>query len=459
MSGDRAQTPVLQPLDDCREGLLLDLHIHNRQRYPFLLQSVAASTAQGRWDILFAFPGERLELDRANRLHGGPEGEGDFLRALDTLFDAHGQAGRPRPGGLPFAGGWFLYLGYELARQVEPSLALPAVDEPLPTALAVHIPAAVLRDHDSGQHWWVAESSAVDTRCRPLFHADGALPPADVGAAVTALEEEPGAAYRDAVERARAYIHDGDIFQANLARRWRGRLRPESDPAALYRQLTLSNPAPFAGIADLGEATVISSSPERLLSLQGGEAAMRPIAGTRPRGEGAGDAALSRELLGHPKERAEHVMLIDLIRNDLGRVCRSGSIRVDELMVLESYTHVHHIVSNVVGRLRPGIGPGAAIRAVFPGGTITGCPKVRCMAIIAELEGRGRGAYTGSMGYLDAGGDMDLNILIRTLVQSGDSVTLRAGAGIVADSEPTAELAETRAKARGLLAALEALSQ
>ena len=340
---------------------------------------------------------------------------------------------------------------------MEPKLALPEVEEPLPTALAVRVPAAILRDRDSGCLWWVAESAEADAEYWPRVCADRELPPRSARAELQDLTEEDGASYHAAVARARRYIRDGDIFQANLARCWRGRLASGSEPVALYRQLATHNPAPFAGLADLGSATVISSSPERLLSIHQGRAAMRPIAGTRPRGAGAGDRALSDELMRHPKERAEHVMLIDLIRNDLGRVCRPGSVTVDELMVLETYAHVHHIVSNGVGDLRPGIGPGEAIRAVFPGGTITGCPKVRCLAIIAELEQQGRGAYTGSMGYLDGGGDLDLNILIRTLVQSGDDLTLRAGAGIVADSEPEAELAETRAKARGLLAALEAV--
>src|SRR6185503_15065919 len=177
----------------------------------------------------------------------------------------------------------------------------------------------------------------------------------------------------------------------------------------------------------------------------------RPIAGTRARRAGDDDGARLRELIGHPKERAEHVMLIDLERNDLGRVCVPGSVEVDEFMTLESYAHVHHIVSNVRGTLRRNVTPAAIVRAVFPGGTITGCPKVRTMEIIAELEGVGRGAYTGSMGYLGIDGRMDLNILIRSLVCEAGRVTLRAGAAIVADSDAAFELAETRDKARGLL--------
>jgi anthranilate synthase component 1 len=181
----------------------------------------------------------------------------------------------------------------------------------------------------------------------------------------------------------------------------------------------------------------------------------RPIAGTRPRFAGDDDAARIRELVGHPKERAEHVMLIDLERNDLGRVCEPGSVQVDELMTVESYAHVHHIVSNVRGILREDATPGQVIAAVYPGGTITGCPKVRCMQIIAELEATPRGAYTGAIGWLGRDGDLDLNILIRSAEVQGCEAVFRTGAGIVADSVPGRELDETRAKARGLLRALE----
>ena len=265
------------------------------------------------------------------------------------------------------------------------------------------------------------------------------------------LREEDPSHYLQAVERARRYILDGDIFQANLSRRWRADLNREVSASDVYQCLRQSNPAPFAGLVMHGETAVISSSPERLVATRGQRIDARPIAGTRPRGQDASrDAALIRELIEHPKERAEHVMLLDLERNDLGRVSIPGSVRVDELMVVESYAHVHHIVSNVCAELRTSVTPGDVIRAVFPGGTITGCPKVRCMEIISELEQTPREAYTGSMGYLNRDGDMDLNILIRTLVQSGTQLEFRAGAGIVADSIPERELDETRAKARGL---------
>jgi anthranilate synthase component 1 len=193
-----------------------------------------------------------------------------------------------------------------------------------------------------------------------------------------------------------------------------------------------------------------------LVSITDGIIQTRPIAGTRPRShQPGGDVAETAELAAHPKERAEHVMLIDLERNDLGRVCEAGTVRVDEFMSIESYAHVHHIVSNVSGRLRANATPIDAIRAVFPGGTITGCPKIRCMEIIAELEATGRGAYTGSLGFLGCDGTLDLNILIRTMTLRGRRIDFRAGGGIVADSIPERELEETRAKARGLLAVFE----
>ncbi|MEJ2700267.1 MAG: chorismate-binding protein, partial [Desulfuromonadales bacterium] len=214
--------------------------------------------------------------------------------------------------------------------------------------------------------------------------------------------------------------------------------------------------SPFGGLLRSPGLEIISSSPERLVSLHGGVAETRPIAGTRPRGfTPSRDARLGEELLGHPKERAEHIMLLDLERNDLGKVCRVGTVAVDELMVLERYSHVTHIVSNVRGELRPGVGPFDLVRAVFPGGTITGVPKKRCMEIIDELEPTGRGTYTGSGGYISVTGDMDLNILIRSYQKFDRDLTYQVGAGIVADSMPAREWEECLAKGRALQKALE----
>jgi len=300
----------------------------------------------------------------------------------------------------------------------------------------------------------VVEALVADLRVDLLAQRP---PPVDRPIEPEELDEEPPERYLAGVEATLAAIGRGDVYQANLSRRWRARLKPGVDATDIYRRLRRANPAPFAGVAHLPGFSVLSSSPERLLRVENGSASTRPIAGTRPRGQTqTSDESLRSELRLNEKEQAEHVMLVDLERNDLGRVCRAGTVRVDEYMTIESYTHVHHIVSNVRGELRDDVTPGQAIAAVFPGGTITGCPKIRCIQLLAELEHEPREAYTGSMGYLRLDGDLDLNILIRTITVAGDRLEFRTGAGIVADSQPEAELAETRAKARGLLRALGA---
>ena len=449
----RAADPsVVRELD--APGLdLLALHRLAPTRYPFLLESVAHGTPQSRYDLLLARPGGALVRDAAGAVRGPHAGAG-FLDGLDAWFAQERAAPR---GALPFSGGWFIYLGYELAAEVEPCLRL-ACDPRLPVATAVRVRAALVRDHATGRSFAVAEPDAADA-LDEITHDIARIrsaPQPFLGALLRdGLQEEGEARYLEVVERARRYIRDGDIFQANLARRWTGRTAAGVDAATLYARLRERNPAPFAGLAQLGSATIVSSSPERLVEVRGDTVGSRPIAGTRRRDpDPVRDAALRAELIAHPKERAEHVMLLDLERNDLSRICLPGSVEVSEMMAIESYATVHHIVSNVVGRQRPDATPGQVIAAVFPGGTITGCPKVRCMQIVAELEGMPRGPYTGSMGYLDRSGDLDLNILIRTMLVIGDEVEFRAGAGIVADSVPARELAETRHKARGLARAL-----
>ena len=450
--------------------------------FPLLLES-AAQGGKARWDLLLAGgeSGLYLGADGVTRRESGHAVAGRFLEVLDhaqsELRDRLARISACREGAdevldagaadLPFRGGWALYLGYELAAQVEPSLRLPAFRGGLPVAAALFCPAAVLRDRASGRCLAVAlpghaawldrlanvVEDALSTTTR-VGDAPASGPGSDAPLRPRRLVEDADARFLDGVARVHEYLRAGDVFQVNLSRGWRAGFEAAPDPVALYAALRRANPAPFAGLFTLPGGSVASSSPERLVSIRGRRIETRPIAGTRPRFEGDDDAARIAELVGHPKERAEHVMLIDLERNDLGRVCAPGSVRVDELMSVESYAHVHHIVSNVSGELRTGVTAGQAIAAVFPGGTITGCPKVRCMQIIASLEGEGRGPYTGAMGYLDASGDMDLNILIRTLWTDGCDVAFRAGAGIVVDSRADKELMETRAKARGLLRAL-----
>ncbi len=435
---------------------LLALHAANPERYPYLLES-AASNSGAQWDILFAFPGETI---RAGDCKGNDKSDG-FLAALDLNWEETQQSDEA-DSRFPFRGGWFLFLDYELAHEIEPVISRCATSNGRARlssqAYATRVPAAILQEHSSGQIYCVDEDGEFTERVRLMEEDLSNLQPLEgeaIDLAPSTIHEELPSKFLDGVEKIKHYIVEGDIFQVNLSRKWEGELPESVEPYHIYQKLRESNPAPFAGLAIQDGEALISSSPERLIKVTNGIAETRPIAGTHPRsGESDEDEMLSEQLLAHPKEQAEHIMLIDLERNDLGRVCRPGTIEVDELMVLESYAHVHHIVSNVRGDLQSGVTPGEVIRALFPGGTITGCPKVRCMEIIDELEPEPRGGYTGSFGYLNHNGDMDLNILIRTITQKGRNVTLRAGAGIVHDSIPHRELEETRAKARGMLMAL-----
>lgn len=455
----RARSHVTRELD-APGTILRALAARFPDRYPVLMDS-AAEGPLSRTSILAAMPRAALWLDADGTLHAAgiarPEGTG-FLDALEQWWLAERTVWEP---GMPaFAGGWTLFLGYELAREIEPRLVLPAASLPW-QAFALRTPCAVVHELGTNRVFAVAESDSeplldrIEADVHEVARAPAASPPRVRAASI--VEEEPQA-HLDRVVRAKEYIRAGDIYQANLSRPWRITLAEEARAPDLYDILCRANPAPFAALAQWRGASILSSSPERLAKISGERRIdTRPIAGTRPRSrKPGGDLAEMTELAAHPKERAEHVMLIDLERNDLGRVCDAGTVRVDEFMTIESYAHVHHIVSNVSGRLRDDVTPIGALRAVFPGGTITGCPKVRCMEIIAELEGTGRGAYTGSIGFLGRDGTMDSNILIRTMTLMGRQVDLRAGGGVVADSIPERELEETRAKARGLLAVFDA---
>ncbi len=435
---------------------LLGLHARFPGRYPVLFESVDGSAPLGRHDVLLCLPGERLIAHPDGRLEGHTSvASGGFLDALDSWWreESHHPAA---PAVAPFAGGWFLYAGYELAGEIEPSLRLPRSRHP--RAIAWRMRGALVRDRLTGATSFHAEAGHEGT-LRQEVERDLASAVVETPAPSDLLSgdvtDDPPAMFLDGVRSVLEAIGRGDVYQANLSRGWAARLADGVSPAEIYRRLRAANPGPFAGIAALPGFTLISSSPERLLEIRGGIASTRPIAGTRPRGSTAAyDDTLKRDLVLNEKERAEHVMLVDLERSDLGRICRGGTVRVDEYMTVETYATVHHIVSNVTGELRDGVTPGRAIAAVFPGGTITGCPKVRCMELLAGLEAAPRDAYTGSMGYLGLDGSLDLNILIRTLTVAGDRVEFRTGAGIVADSRPQAELGETRAKAQGLLRAL-----
>jgi para-aminobenzoate synthetase component 1 len=386
------------------------------------------------------------------------------------------------PENLPFTGGWLGWLGYDLAWEIE---RLPRLkDDPLPFPVAYwYEPAcfAVLDRHE--QVLWLAASdpaeldnlqsrweekageSVVERRIASEF-------PLSARAEETPPFPAPDfhmsqADYETAVWQAKKYIRAGDIFQANLSLRFEA--RTAADSWSIYRALQQINPSPFASYWQTPWGDLISCSPERLVRLVGRQAETRPIAGTRARGTTpAQDEELAQELIGNSKERAEHIMLVDLERNDLGRVCEWGSVGVSELLSIERYSHVMHLVSNVEGTLRPEFDAADLIRAMFPGGTITGCPKVRCMEIIEELEPVRRSLFYGSCGYLDWRGNLDLNILIRTLLYKTEEPPLNSqsqfapsnivwgqvGAGIVADSDPEKEWYESLHKAEAQLAAL-----
>ncbi|MEJ2142041.1 MAG: aminodeoxychorismate synthase component I [Gammaproteobacteria bacterium] len=454
-----AKMPGVKRLQGCIN--LRSLHATNPQRYPYLLESTAQSE-NTQYSLLFAFPEDFLILDAKQQLSYNDKiitSSNNFLQQLDIKWQQERER-HDSVSDLPFSGGWFLFLGYELAQQVEPRLSIPMPTDGFPVACAVRIPAAVIVDHKHHETILVTEKSGNCDFLKLLEEDIDSLK--ELGDKketaskfkINVCEENP-VSYIDNVAKVKQYIINGDVFQVNLSRRWSAPRPQNLTPYTIYRNLSETNPAPFSGIMQFPFGAIISSSPERLLNIKEGIANTRPIAGTRPRStDNDDDNAYKNELIGHPKERAEHIMLIDLERNDLGRVCEPGSVVVDELMALESYAHVHHIVSNVTGKLRKEVTPGEAIKAVFPGGTITGCPKERCMAIIAELEQEARGAYTGSVGYLNHSGNMDLNILIRTITVTDKEVRFRAGAGLVFDSVAEKELEETRHKAKGMLLAL-----
>ena len=425
-------------------------------RYPYLIDSVAAGPLSEN-NLLLRTSTEQLCLHTNGRI-SGPGDAGGFLERLDHWYQREKQTSSGTAA-WPFNGGWFLYLGYELAAEIEPVVDFPAADDGFPVAFASRCPAAIYtRPEQPGVLHLVAENKLLLDEMR----AELVSLPLKKGQKHTSLKDlkaDPPQLYKSALERIHEYILDGDVFQVNLSRGWQGQFESTVDAGSLYQSLRKQNPAPFAGMVSWNDYVLMSSSPERLVKIRQGEVETRPIAGTRPRGATLdSDLALSHELLAHPKERAEHIMLIDLERNDLGRVCQTGSVEVDELMVVESYEHVHHIVSNIRGQLRKDVTPVDVIRAVFPGGTITGCPKVRCMEIIAELEQKGRSFYTGSFGYLGLDGNMDLNILIRSMLLHDRQVSFRTGAGIVSDSDADSEVRETEDKARGLLRALGPVS-
>jgi len=386
---------------------------------------------------------------------------GEILPFLRSLLQQP-RIDHPEVAHLPFAGGWLGWLGYDLAWEIE---NLPSSNQdtlPFPVAYWYEPESFAVVDHLE-QTLWLASSelSQLNDLEKKLIPQSPSLPvpkSPSLRAQIKFLTNQQQ--YQNAVKQAKEYIQAGDIFQTNLSLRFQ--TQTTHDSWSIYTQLQQINPSPFASYWRSPWGDMISCSPERLVKLAGRQVQTRPIAGTRRRDKDLKrDRALAQDLLANTKERAEHIMLVDLERNDLGRVCEWGSVEVDELFVIERYSHVMHLVSNVRGILKSDRDAVDLIRGVFPGGTITGCPKVRCMEIIEKLEPVRRSLFYGSCGYLDCRGNLDLNILIRTLLytrsQNEDFAQVygQVGAGIVADSNPEWEWFESLNKAEAQIAALQ----
>ncbi len=436
--------------------------------YAALLDSAKLMDRFARYSFLAVDPFSVLEAKDGRIVLDGRGFEGDpFAVMAERLaaFPMTHRAGLP-----PFQTGAVGFLSYDLCHHLE-TLPHPRADDMRFPDLALGFYDVIAAwDHRDRRAFVLSsgwpESDGERRRRRAVMRAEwlaaqlsGVPPeatsvPRHAAPDITANVSRPD--YEAAVRRVIDYILAGDIFQANLTQRFRCRMPEGLGPFALHRRLTAINPAPFSAYLGFGDTVIASASPERFLSLRNGWVETRPIKGTRPRGTmPQEDERLAAELLASEKDTAENVMIVDLLRNDLSRVCRDGSVAVPELCVLETYATVFHLVSTVVGEMRPGLGAVDLLRAAFPGGSITGAPKIRAMEIIAELEPTRRGPYCGSVGWFGFDGGMDTSIAIRTYAIKDGWVTFQAGGGIVVDSDPAAEYEESLAKARALVAALQ----
>jgi anthranilate synthase component I len=461
---------VLETFADLDTPLSVYLKLANKP-YSYLLESVQGGERFGRYSFI-GLPAEtRFEVTGhvCREIRGNAVvAESERDHPLDWVAEQHARLrAAPRPGLPRFLGGLVGFFGYETVRYIEKRLA--GADKPdvlrTPDILLLLSEQLVVVDNLSGKLFLVVYADPAGNgawqraqkRLEELLwmlRQPVVVPPEAPSVAASAQSEFTENAFKAAVERAKRYIHDGDIMQVVLSQRMSAPFA--ASPLSLYRALRALNPSPYMFYFDMGGFHVVGASPEILVRLESGMVTLRPIAGTRARGATREeDLALEEELLADPKERAEHVMLMDLGRNDVGRVAEIGSVKVTDSMVVERYSHVMHIVSNVEGRLKAGLDAMDVLKASFPAGTVSGAPKVRAMEIIDELEPTKRGVYSGAVGYLGFNGDMDLAIAIRTAVLKGGTLYVQAGAGIVADSVPQNEWIETQSKARALLRAAE----
>lgn len=450
------------------------------KKWAFLFESVVGGERIGRYSFLGTHPfatitayGSEITTSIGGRERR--EAHPDPLSVLERLIQSYRAPHLP---GLPrFCGGAVGYAGYDTVRYVERLPRPPVDDRHLPDLAFGLFDSMIVFDHlrkvilvvahahvhqFSPQEAYSQACSRIDEICEHLQHPRESIELRDIE-----LESWPQRDYRanmtreefeGAVRRAQEYIQAGDIFQVVLSQRLTVNTRAQAQD--LYRALRVVNPSPFMFLLELPEVALIGSSPEIMVRVEDGVVTIRPLAGTRRRGRTEEeDLRLEKELLADEKERAEHIMLVDLARNDVGRVAEYGSVKLNDIMKVERYSHVMHITSNVTGRLAPGRSALDALRSGLPAGTVSGAPKVRAMEIIDELEPHRRGPYGGAVGYLDFTGNMDTCIALRTLVMQGSTVHVQAGAGIVADSNPAAEYEETLNKARGLLKAIEVAEQ
>ncbi len=471
----RAVVHVREFLADSLTPLAVYRRLAELSPVRFLLESVTGGEQVSRFSFLGARPTElyRLYDDRLEVARGNQRQilDGEPLAALHRVLGSI----KSDRGPIPMTGGYVGFFGYDMVRLIERLPSSPADPFGLPIAVFARFDTLVVFDHAQqrvlaianeieGERSMAAAERALNQLSRLLTKGGGtravAMPQvasasrAQRWAADAGQPSLDGESYRAAVRRAKEYIAAGDIFQVVLARRWTVSESP--GPLALYRALRVVNPSPYMVLLELPDATLVSTSPEMLVRKHGYRIETRPIAGTRPRGVDAeGDQRLAEDMKQDPKERAEHVMLVDLGRNDLGKVGLPGTVRVASFMEVERYSHVMHLVSNVEADLdsrRDGLD---ALLACFPAGTLSGAPKIRAMEIIDQLEPEARGAYGGAIGYFSFSGDLDTCITIRTLVVAGGETSITAGAGIVADSDPAAEERETENKAAALMAAVE----
>ena len=461
---------VVETFADLDTPLSLYLKLAN-QPYSYLLESVQGGERFGRYSIIglpaktrIVAHGRNVEVLKNNKVVEAVQDTNplDFVQDYQRRFKVPPYQGLPR-----FTGGLAGYFGYETVRYIERRLAdtVKADHINVPDVLLMVSEELAVVDNLSGKLYFIvyadpAEANAYNnarTRLADLIkrlRQSVAIPESHPMPANEAVSEFGEANFKAAVEKAKRYIFDGDIMQVVLSQRMSQPFA--APPLSLYRALRSLNPSPYMFYYDMGDHHVVGASPEILVRLEDGTVTARPIAGTRPRGKTREqDLALAEELLADPKERAEHVQLMDLGRNDVGRVAQTGTVKVTDNMMIERYSHVMHIVSNVEGKLKPGMDAIDVLKATFPAGTVSGAPKVRAMEIIDELEPSKRGIYAGAVGYLGFNGDMDVAIAIRTGVIKNNMLYVQAGAGIVADSVPESEWMETQNKARAVLRAAE----